>query len=77
MTKKFALILAVAFVAIIMISVGVYNHLKLWNFKGVLGVYAKNYFENPKCDFNARVNQNGGGKISIQPFILSLTAEAR
>ena len=68
MTKKFTLILAVAFVAIVGISVGVYNHLKLWNFKGVLGVYAKNYFENPKCDFNA-LNAEGQNIDSAFHFI--------
>ena len=62
MTKKFVLILAVALVALIGISVGVYNHFKLWYFKGLWGEYVKNYFENPKCDFNPLVNPNGGGQ---------------
>lgn len=61
MTKKFVLILAVALVGMIGVSVGVYNYFKLWNFKGFFGEYAKNYLENPKCDFNPRVNPNGGG----------------
>lgn len=58
MTKKFVLILAVALVAFIGVSVGVYNHFKLWHFKGIFGEYVKNYIENPKCDFNPRVNPN-------------------
>lgn len=58
MTKKFVLIVAVALVGIVGVSVGVYNHFKLWNFKGIFGEYAKNYLENPKCDFNPRVNPN-------------------
>lgn len=62
MTKKFVLIVAVALVGIVGASVGVYNHFKLWQFKGIFGEYAKNYLENPKCDFNPRVNPNGGGQ---------------
>lgn len=58
MTKKFVTIVAVVLVALIGVSVGVYNHFKLWHFKGLFGEYAKNYLENPKCDFNPRVNPN-------------------
>lgn len=58
MTKKIVIIVAVALVGIVGVSVGVYNHFKLWQFKGVFSIYAKNYLENPKCDFNPRVNPN-------------------
>ena len=58
MTKKFVIIVAVVLVVLIGASVGVYNHFKLWHFKGLFGEYAKNYLENPKCDFNPRVNPN-------------------
>lgn len=71
MTKKFALILAVALVAIIGVSIGMYNHFKLWEFKGVKMAYLQNYMQNPKCDFNPlviqstnSVNLNGGGAES-------------
>lgn len=62
------IILAVALVGIVGASVEVYNHFKMWRFKkrGAYSEYAKNYLENPKCDFNPHVNpivnQNGGGQ---------------
>ena len=60
MTKKTKIWVSVAvvFVAIVGASVGVYNHFKLWEFKGVKMAYLQNYFDNPKCDFNPLVNPN-------------------
>lgn len=91
MTKKTKILVSVAvvFVAIIGVSIGVYNHFKLWEFKGVKMAYLQNYFENPKCDFNPLViqstnsaNLNGGGRIQIAQIktcdkISSLTQGAR
>lgn len=61
MTKKIAL--AVALVAVAIVSVSVYNK----HFKGIFGAVAKNYIENPKCDFNPQVN--GGGQNTDFNFI--------
>lgn len=71
MTKKTKILVSVAvvFVAIVGVSVGIYNHFKLWEFKGVKMAYLQNYMQNPKCDFNPLViqstnsaNLNGGGQ---------------
>ena len=66
MTKKtkISVSVAVAFVAITGASVGVYNHFKLWQFKGVKTAYLQNYMQNPKCDFNPLVNPNLTNKDS-------------
>lgn len=91
MTKKTKILVsvAVALVAIIGVSIGMYNHFKLWEFKGVKMAYLQNYMQNPKCDFNPLViqstnnaNLNGGGRIQIAQIktcdkISSLTQVAR
>lgn len=73
MTKKTKILVSVSvvFVAIMGVSVGFYNHFKLWEFKGVKMAYLQNYMQNPKCDFNPlviqstnSVNLNGGGAES-------------